>query len=41
MNEPITIGMIVWPVLIITGLGGLVALLLFLVWLFNPFRSGH
>jgi len=41
MNEPITIGMIVYPVLVIGGLLGITGFLFFLVWLFNPFRSGH
>jgi len=41
MDHAITVRDILWPVLIIGGLFGLGALLLFLVSLFNPFGSGH
>ncbi len=41
MGHAITVGDIFWPLLIIGSLVGVGAFLLFLVWLFNPFRSGH
>jgi hypothetical protein len=41
MSHAVTVGDIFWPVVIITGLCGMGAFFLFLVWLFNPFRSGH
>ena len=44
MDHAITVGDImpfVWAGLAILGLFGLGALLLFLISLFNPFRSGH
>lgn len=41
MNDPVTVGMIAWPVIIFIGACGILGLCLFLIWLFNPFRSGH
>ncbi len=41
MNHAITVGDVIWPLIIIGGLLGFGGFLLFLVWLFNPFRSGH
>lgn len=41
MQHAITVGDIFWPLLIIGGLVGIGALLLFIVWLLNPFRTGH
>jgi hypothetical protein len=41
MNHAITVADVLWPVLIIGGVLGAGALLLGLIWLLNPFRSGH
>ncbi len=41
MNHAITIGDLVWPALMIGGFAALVFLIFFLIWLFNPFRTGH
>lgn len=41
MHEVVTVGMIVWPVVIVGGLLLVAAILIGLVALFNPFRSGH
>ncbi len=39
MQHAITLGDVIELVLVVSGLVG--AGLFFLVWLFNPFRSGH
>ena len=41
MSHAITIGEVVWFLLIVGGIIGAGAFLLFVVWLLNPFRSGH
>lgn len=41
MDHAVTVGDVFWIVMAVVGLLGIGGLLLFLVWLFNPFRSGH
>ncbi len=41
MDKALTIGDLVWPILIIGGMAALVFAIFFAIWLFNPFRSGH
>jgi len=41
MKHAITVGEVLVPVLIIGGMLGAGGLIMFFIWLFNPFRSGH
>lgn len=41
MHHAITVGDVIWPILVILGLLGIGGFLIFLIWLFNPFRTGH
>lgn len=41
MQHAVTVADILWVVLIVGGLIGAGGLLLFIVWLLNPFSSGH
>lgn len=41
MNHAITLGDVLAISLIFLGIMGIGGLLMFLVWLFNPWRSGH
>ena len=41
MQRAITVGDVVWPVIIVGGIALLAALCLAAVYLLNPFRSGH
>ena len=41
MQHAITVGDIFWPLLIVGCLVGIGAILMFAIWILNPFRSGH
>lgn len=41
LDQAITIGGVLWFVAVVGGLFALGGLAIFVVWLFNPFRTGH
>ncbi len=41
MNHALTVGEVLVPIITIGGIFALAAIIFFVIWLFNPFRSGH